>query len=542
MKIQNFTVQKRQSVVRVVYGTLLAILAVVSMAVNPVDIFTNWYLDIKEGKFIYRMWQKPTYELFSEVHVFNYTNVDEYLKGSDKAMKLQEIGPFTFQEIRTNSNITIDKERGVMSMWPKTELKFLREKSIADYKDVQIVVPNIAMIAISTLIADKLGYLANAGAYYSISALGSKLFLNMTAEELLWGYTDPIVSIANTFLPGWIDFQKIGILDRFYLHREEQFEVELRDKSKRFSINSWNDSPGLVEQGFVDLNTSNLCNRIKGSFEGFMLPPQISKDTVFPIFRRQACRIYPFSFREEVKGEFGFNYYRFQLQDSAFNKTSPYACECSKNCLPDGFIDISNCYYGFPITLSKPHLIDTDPVQRTYFEGLDHADGDKYKSLLDVEPTIGVPLAISINIQVNIAVRTSLGNPVTKPLKDKVLPILRLSLFCKEAPPNVIELLRLRFVIAPPLVITIEVLLFIIGVFFSLQGFYRMWKPKYKLIQQDEKPKSRRKSSERRRSSVILNMSDNCGFRDDDDLAKQAVSLLSITEEDRDVPDMFGDS
>lgn len=68
--------------------------------------------------------------------------------------------------------------------------------------------------AISTLLADKMGYFANAGAYYSISALGPKLFINMTAEGLLWGYDDPLVNIANKFLPGWIDFGKIGIMDR----------------------------------------------------------------------------------------------------------------------------------------------------------------------------------------------------------------------------------------------------------------------------------------------------------------------------------------
>lgn len=34
-------------------------------------------------------------------------------------------------------------------------------------------------------------------------------------------------------------------------------------------------------------------------------------------------------------------------------------------------------------------------------------------------------------------------------------------------------------------------------------------------------------------------MSDNIGFKDDDDLAKEAVSLLAITEEDGDMPDLL---
>lgn len=90
--------------------------------------------------------------------------------------------------------------------------------------------------------------------------------------------------------------------------------------------------------------------------------------------------------------------------------------------------------------------------------------------------------------------------------------------------------------------LTVQLLLFIIGTFFAIQGGYRIWKPRYKLIQQQEKPKVRRKSIERRRSSIILNMSDNSAFKDDDDLAKEAVSLLAITEEDGDLPDLLVDS
>lgn len=37
-------------------------------------------------------------------------------------------------------------------------------------------------------------------------------------------------------------------------------------------------------------------------------------------------------------------------------------------------------------------------------------------------------------------------------------------------------------------------------------------------------------------------MSDNSAFKDDDDLAKEAVSLLAITEEDGDLPDLLVDS
>ncbi|XP_045449356.1 scavenger receptor class B member 1-like [Melitaea cinxia] len=536
-RLQSFTVRKRQSVIRVVYGVLLAMFSIILAAIDPVDTVTNWYLDFDEGSFLFRMWENPTYELFSDVYIFNYTNTEEYLRGETSQLNLDEIGPFTFQEKRTNENMTIDKERGVITMNPKVVLKFLPEKSVAHYKDVPVVVPNIALIAISTLLADNMGYFANAGAYYSISALGSKLFLNMTAEELLWGYDDPLVSIASRLLPGWIDFGRIGVMDRFYAQRKEEVEVELRNISRKYSINTWNQSPGLPEQGFTDWNTSIPCNRLKGTFEGLMLPPRMEKVNI-GVFRKQACRVYPFNFDAEYRGDYGFDVYRYKLEESAFNKTSPYACKCSYNCLPDGFIDISNCYYGFPIALSKPHFLDTDPAQRAYFNGF-KPNPEKHKSSVVIEPVIGAPLALTMGIQVNIAVRTSAGNPITRPLKDKVLPILWLSLYCKEPPPEVLNLLRLRFVIAPPLVITLEVILFLIGMFFGVQGAYRFWRPKYKPVNTKKDKAKPKKIIERRKSSVILNLSDNIGYIDDQELAKEAVSLLAITEDEGHTPDLL---
>ncbi|KAJ2947227.1 hypothetical protein O0L34_g16937 [Tuta absoluta] len=498
---------------------------------------------MREGSFLFKMYEKPSYQLYCEVWIYNYTNTDEYIAGDAKVMKMHDVGPFRFQETRTNEDMQIDKENGVLKIKPRITLKFLPEQSIAHYKDVAVNVPNIAFLAFNTLLADKAGMIGNMGAYATLSALGPKLFLNMTAEELLWGYNDPVVTAAHTILPGWIDFAKIGIMDRFYAEKNDTAEIELRDISRRYSINSWNELPGLREQGFTDLNTSTPCNRIRGSYEGLMVAPGVTEDRVIPIFRRQACRIYPFTFKQKGGGEYGFDYLRFTLQDSAFNKTSKYACKCTKNCLPDGFVDVSSCYYGFPIALSKPHFMDTDPEQGKHFEGM-HPDREKHSSHLDLEPTIGVPLALSTKIQVNLAVRVNPWNRIAERLKDKVMPLVWISLFCKEPPPEVVSILRLRFVIAPPLVITIEVLLFIAGVILGAQGFHRIWKPKYKLIQSKEEemlPKRRKSREEKRRNSVIQNMAENIGFNrnDDDELAKQAVSLLAISEEDQDMPDLL---
>lgn len=151
--------------------------------------------------------------------------------------------------------------------------------------------------------------------------------------------------------------------------------------------------------------------------------------------------------------------------------------------------------------------------------------------------TIGVPLEFSIKIQINLSVRSAPSNLLTKPLKDKVLPLAWLKMSCKSPPPDVIKLLRLRLVIGPPLFITIVVLLFTAGVILGVQGFYRVWRPRYKIIPpaQPLVPIVRRKSQERRRSSVH----ENIAFKEDDVLGIEAVSLLAINEDDNDFVELL---
>lgn len=108
---------------------------------------------------------------------------------------------------------------------------------------------------------------------------------------------------------------------------------------------------------------------------------------------------------------------------------------------------------------------------------------------------------------------------------------------CNKPPPEIITLLKLRLVIGPPLYITCLVFLFIAGFILGAQGFYRIWRPRYKIIPPVETlaPIIRKKSIERRRSSVH----ENIAFKEDGEMAREAVSLLAIHEEDNDFVELL---
>ncbi|KAI8421281.1 hypothetical protein MSG28_008319 [Choristoneura fumiferana] len=66
-------------------------------------------MEMRDGSYVMHMWENPTYQLFSEVWIFNYTNVPEYLDGTAKKLRVEEVGPFIFQReicISINHNLS----------------------------------------------------------------------------------------------------------------------------------------------------------------------------------------------------------------------------------------------------------------------------------------------------------------------------------------------------------------------------------------------------------------------------------------------------
>lgn len=43
-------------------------------------------------------WKDSPIQPLIKIHVFNYTNIDDYLSGRDKKIKLDDVGPYVYKE------------------------------------------------------------------------------------------------------------------------------------------------------------------------------------------------------------------------------------------------------------------------------------------------------------------------------------------------------------------------------------------------------------------------------------------------------------
>lgn len=58
------------------------------------------------------------------------------------------------------------------------------------------------------------GFMTRFGLNNLITVTNSKPLVKMTAKEFMMGYKSKLMTLGNTFMPGWIYFDRLGLIDR----------------------------------------------------------------------------------------------------------------------------------------------------------------------------------------------------------------------------------------------------------------------------------------------------------------------------------------
>ncbi|KAJ8978408.1 hypothetical protein NQ317_008483 [Molorchus minor] len=400
-------------------------------------------------------------------------------------MNVTEVGPYTYKEILTNNNASFGDD-GTVTFFPRRKFEIDRERSVGDAKVDRIIVPNVPLIGIQAFLQDA-SFITNLGFSAISQTLNTQSILSLTIDEYLWGYDDKLVTVANNFLPNWIDFGKFGILERL-MSRDNSNNVTIstdpkapayykdllsqEEQTSPYHIIRWNGSPGLAEWGFQEEegkrnNKTKKCQLVEGAFEGTIFPQHMRPHMPITIFRKAFCRPVQLEFLEETKTDEGFRTYDYGMKDNMF--ASPdinpdNECYCvNGNCPGKGLQNIGPCYYDMPIVLSKPHFYHVDQDIRDTIVGMT-PDPDKHSSLARVQPDIGIALhGSSLKIQVNLGVGKTKFNSKTKPFNDLTVPLFWIELTCTELPSLVSFLLILALSVAPVLEELLKYILLLVG-------------------------------------------------------------------------------
>ncbi|XP_013176595.1 PREDICTED: scavenger receptor class B member 1-like isoform X1 [Papilio xuthus] len=387
---------------------------------RPYDFFFSQKAILEEGGEIFEMWRKPEVKLYCRVYLFNVTNAEEYMAGKHDKLKLQEVGPYVYRE-RLEHEVVQFNENGTLSAIPRHPLAWEEELSEGNKEDDVVYMPHIALLSIANVVS-KQSFMTRFGLNNLISLTNTRPLARMTAREFMMGYSSKLMTLGNTFMPGWIYFDKLGLIDRMY-----DFEG---DYETIFTGTDDVTNSGLIDtyRGSTQLPQweDRHCSNVQFASDGTKFKSGVSHNQSILFYRKSLCRAAPLiPVGEGVRGGLkGFMYtFPEHMLDNGKN-IKENKCFCRKGkCLPEGLIDVTDCYYGFPIALSYPHFYKGDDVLFSKVEGLTPNKED-HETRFWIQPDSGLPLDVSSKFQINMALDDISMITNTERFSNMYLPML----------------------------------------------------------------------------------------------------------------------
>lgn len=417
------------------------------------------------------MWREPPVDLYLRVFLYNVTNKDEFLSGADKKLKVQEVGPYVYREMMSHKNVVFNAN-GTVSAEPSHPLVWVPEMSIGDHETDQLILPHIALLSIADVVSDS-SYFTKLALNLLIRQTKTYPLVQMSPKEFMFGYPSTLMTLGNKFLPNWINFDKLGLIDRMYYFDgdyETVFTGE-NDVRKAGLLETYNGSPQMPQW-------ASSCGNIEDASDGTKFQSHVLENDTMKFFRKSMCRPQTLMHVNETISS-GLRGYVYKFRPNAMDNghyDPDNKCYCKTNrCLPAGLLDVRQCYYGFPIALSYPHFLDSDPVLSEYTEG-STPDRQKHETYFVVNPESGLPLDLAVRFQINMALGKIKSIANVDKFEDMVLPLLWTEIRLYTLPSNLATRFHVYLNILPTAVDSIMYVMTAMGVIFILVAIYKQIK------------------------------------------------------------------
>ncbi|KAF5286498.1 hypothetical protein FQR65_LT12581 [Abscondita terminalis] len=385
---------------------------------QPYDFLFKLKGVFSDGGEIFEIWRKPPVDLYLRVFLYNVTNKEAFMRGEEK-LRVEEVGPYVYKETLVHDEIVFN-ENGTLTSVPKHPLEWVAELSEGRKEDDQLILPHIALLSIAHVVSTS-SFITRLGLNMVIRQTDSQPLVQMSAKEFMFGYYSTLMSLGYKFMPTWISFETLGLIDRMY-DFDGDFETIFTgeyDVTKTGLLDTYRGSKQLPQWEGACGNVNNASDGTK--FRGHLKP----NDTLL-FFRKSMCRaqtLVPVN-KTTASGLEGY-VYNFEKNANDNGKyRSENSCFCNENeCLPAGLLDVHGCYYGFPIATSYPHFLEADPSVREHVDG-SNPDPAKHKSYFIIEPKSGLPLEVAARFQINMVLGDLESMAHVEQFSNMVLPLL----------------------------------------------------------------------------------------------------------------------
>lgn len=400
-----------------VLGILTVVFGIVIVFVGPViiddQIVKNTVID-PNNDMTYTMWKDVPVPFFMSVYFFNVLNPQEVLKG-EKPM-VEQRGPYVYRKRIQKDNITFHPNETV-SYREYRSYYFEPDMSVGNESDV-VTIPNMLVLGAAVMMED-LPYAVRLMISATFKTFNEGAFLTKPVGELMWGYDSKLVDFLNKWFPGMLPSSgKFGLFSEFNNSNTGLFTIHTGrdDIRKVHKVDSWN---GLTTLPYWQ---TPQCNMINGT-AGQMWPPFMTTESTLPFYSPDACRSLELVYQRPGVMK-GIPLYRFVAPTTMFANGSDYEpnegfCPCRQS----GLLNVSRCRQNSPVFISHPHFYNADPVLLNFVMGLSPTE-EEHGLFIDIHPETGIPMNVSIRLQLNLFMKTVSGITETGKISDVVMPMI----------------------------------------------------------------------------------------------------------------------
>lgn len=210
----RFFMSTRNCMVNSKTVSILSILSAFSSFILILSWTTNFFQDtiishlqLRNGTLSFAWWQRPMVRAVYRIHIFNYTNIEEFESGKEKKLRVNETGPFIYRETLLRINPEIKKD----TVTYQEMRSYHWEGGLSDNHIV--IVPNVPLFTAMAFSRD-LNFFAQVSLTAVLSTIHAEPFIQLRVNDFLWGYDDKLFRLAKPVME-WkqnIPYDKFGML------------------------------------------------------------------------------------------------------------------------------------------------------------------------------------------------------------------------------------------------------------------------------------------------------------------------------------------
>ncbi|XP_055854264.1 lysosome membrane protein 2-like [Episyrphus balteatus] len=437
---------KRQILCPLIWAIISSSLFLISLIIDYQHEAIKEHVRFRKGFLSRSAWEEPP-DGSLRCYVFNVTNTEAFLNGTDKKLHLQQIGPIVYRIKIGNANITDNENESTLTFRKlrRKEFVFDEKNSPPGIMDQKIYVPNVVLLSIAAKIHDWFFLTRN---LFNVYAKHEPIFVHHTVHEILWNYTTPMVDEIKAWWPVSVD--NLGTLhNAFRDEKPEVYTVNIgmqHGMENFFKVRSLNNLTVFEKQlDKIQLDPEVCPIHVDNAFENALFPPYLKREDQLSIIAADSCRTLPLVYEHDVSKS-GLNGYKFVI-----GKDSEASClkDSMGVPLPSGIFDVSSCRFDVPSAYSQPHFFGSTYNYEEHFEGLSPNPVD-HQTYVWIEPKTGVSFEVKYRFQQSIPVPQLSGfSEKIRRFNGMVVPIFWYEYDLDDLPSHSMFLLKLTAVYLP---------------------------------------------------------------------------------------------